>query len=112
MAVNHQRILETQTMFEGPMPVLPKRPVKLNPSLETILQVSLRRENARAESNRETKHHSQESREATFLEEIPKADEQLDSSLWREVRKKAEDKQSGRISPPFPFMDTYHPLED
>ena len=46
------------------------------------------------------------------MEEIPEPDEQLASSLWREVREKAKDKQSGRISPPFPFMDTYHPLED
>ena len=50
------------------------------------------------------------------MEEIPEVDEQLASSLWREVREKAEDKvedkQSGRVSPPFPFMDTCHPLKD
>ena len=74
LSVNHQRILETQTMFEGPMLALPKRPIKLNPSLETILEVSSRRENARTESHRETKHHSHKSREAIFLEELPKAD--------------------------------------
>ena len=45
------------------------------------------------------------------MKEILEADKQLASSLWREVREMAEEEQSGRISPPFPFMDTYHPLE-
>ena len=71
LAVNRQRILETQTMIEGPMPILPKRPIKLKPILETILEVSSRREKAIAKSNKETKHNSQISREATLLEEIP-----------------------------------------
>ena len=66
-AVNHQCILETQNMIEVPMLVLPKGQRKLKPSLETILEVSLRRENARTKSHIETKHHSQESKEATFL---------------------------------------------
>ena len=112
MKINRQCILETKTMMEGPMPVLPKGPIRLKPSLETILEVSSRRENAETKSNKEAEHNSQVSREATLLEEIPKVEEQLASSLRREVREKAEDKQSGRISPPFPFMDTFHPLED
>ena len=37
-----QRIWETQTMMEGPMPTRPKGPKKLKPSLETILEVSSR----------------------------------------------------------------------
>ena len=49
--------------------------------METVLEVSLQRENAETESHRETEHHSQESREATSLEEVPKVDEQLASSL-------------------------------
>ena len=62
-------------------------------------------------------------------EEIPEADENLASSLWREVRKKVEEDRSGRASslwrevrkkveedrsgrasPPFPFMEENHPL--
>ena len=62
-------------MMEGPMPIQPKGPRKLKPSLETILEVSLQRENTRTKSHREIEHHMQESREATFLEEIPEADE-------------------------------------
>ena len=81
LAMNRQRILETQTIFEGPMPILPKRPAKLKSSLETILEVSLQRENAKTKSYTQTKHHSQESKESTFFEEIPKADEQLASGL-------------------------------
>ena len=46
------------------------------------------------------------------LEEIPEADENLASSLWREVRKKLEEDRSGRASLPFPFMEENHPLED
>ena len=46
------------------------------------------------------------------LEEIPEADENLASSLWREVRKQNKDERSGRASPPFPFMEENHPLED
>ena len=81
MAVNCHCVIETQTMFEGIMPIFPKRSMKLKPSLETILEVSLQRENTGTESHRETEHHSQELREEIFLEEIPKIDEQLASSL-------------------------------
>ena len=81
MAVNRQRILETQSMIEGPMPVLPKGPIRLKPSLETILEVSSRRENVRTNSNKGTEHNSQASREATLLEEILEVDKQLASSL-------------------------------
>ena len=94
------------------MPVQPKGPRKLKPSLETILEVSSRRENAKTKSNKEMEWKSQVFKEATLLEEIPEADELLASSLWREVRERAEGDQSGRISPPFPFMNTCHPLED
>ena len=99
-------------MMEGPMPIRPKGPKKLKPSLETILEVSSRRENAKTESNKGIEINLQASKEAILLEEIPEVDKQLASSLWREVREKAQDKQSGEVSPPFPFMDTYHPLED
>ena len=37
-------IRETQTMMEGPLPVLPKGPIKHTPSLETILEVSSQKE--------------------------------------------------------------------
>ena len=73
------------------MPVQPKGPRKLKPSLETILEVSSRRENAKMESNKEMDWNSQVSKEATLLEEIPEADELLASSLWREVRERVED---------------------
>ena len=60
-------------MIEGPMPILPKGPRTLKPSLDTILEVSLQREKAITKSNKEIEHNSQISREATLLEEIPKA---------------------------------------
>ena len=64
-------------MMEGPMPIQPKGPKKLKPSLETILEVSLRQERARKESNVEPEFDSQASWEATFLEEIPTADKDI-----------------------------------
>ena len=99
-------------MMEGPMPIRPKGPKKLKPSLETILEVSLGRERARTESNAELEHDSQASWEATFLEEIPAADEDIASSLWREVRGKTDKARSGIGSPPFSFMNANQPLED
>ena len=37
LEANCQQIWEPQTMIEGPMPIQPKGPRKLKPSLETIL---------------------------------------------------------------------------
>ena len=99
-------------MMEGPMPTRPHGPKKLKPSLETILEVSSRRERARTESNVEPKFNSQTSWEATFLEEIPAVDEEIASSLWREVRGKIDKARSGIGSPPFSFMNANQPLED
>ena len=109
---NRQRIWETQTMMEGPMPTQPQGPKKLKPSLETILEVSSRRERARTESNAEPEFNSQASWEATFPEEIPAADEEIVSSLWREVRGKTNKARSGIGLPPFSFMRANQPLED
>lgn len=52
------------------------------------------------------------SKGARPLEEILNADEHLASSLWREARKKIEEDRIGRASPPFPFMEENHPLDD
>ena len=99
-------------MMEGPLPIQPKGPRKLKPSLETILEVSLRQERARTESNVDLEQDSQASWEATFLEEIPAVDEEIASSLWSEVRGKADKARSGIGSPPFSFMNANQPLED
>ena len=99
-------------MMEGPMPTRPQGPKKLKSSLETILEVSSRRERARTESNAEPEFNSQASWEATFLEEIPAADEEIASSLWREVRGKTDKARSGIGLPPFSFMSANQPLED
>ena len=99
-------------MMEGPMPIRPKGPKKLKPSLETILEVSLGREKARTESKAEPEFDSQASWEATFLEEIPAANKDITSSLWREVRGKTNKARSGVGSPPFSFMNANQPLED
>ena len=99
-------------MMEGPMPIQPKGPKKLKPSLETILEVSSRQERARTESNAEPKLDSQASWEATFLEEIPAVDEDIASRLWREVREKIDKARSEIASPPFSFMNANRPLED
>ena len=112
MTAGRPLIRDTQTMMEGPLPVLPKGPIKLTPSLETILEVSSQKENARTESRGVTERTTYVSRETVPLEEIPEADENLASSLWREVRKQVEEERSGRASPPFPFMEENHPLED
>lgn len=40
MMAGRNLIAETQTMMEGPLPILPKGPIKLSPKLETILEVS------------------------------------------------------------------------
>ena len=99
-------------MMEGPMPIQPKGPRKLKPSLETILEVSSKRKRARTESNAEPEFDSQASWEATFLEEILAADKDIASSLWREVRGKTDKARSGIGSPPFSFMNANQPLED
>ena len=99
-------------MMEGPMPIRPKGPKKLKPSLETILEVSSRRERARTESNAKLEIDSHASWEATFLEEIPAADEDIASSLWREIRGKTDKARSGIGSPPFSFMNANQSLED
>ena len=94
------------------MPIQPKGPKKLKPSLETILEVSSRRERARTESNAEPELNTQTSWEAIFPEDIPAADEEIASSLWREVRGKTNKARSGIGSPPFSFMNANQPLED
>ena len=53
LAVNQQRIQDTQTMVERPRPTFPKGPISLKPSLETILEVSSQKENAKIESKTE-----------------------------------------------------------
>ena len=68
-------------MMEGPLLVQPKVPRKLKASLETLLEVSSRRERAKTESNTGPEQDSQASWEATFLEEIPIADKEIASSL-------------------------------
>ena len=40
LETNRQQIWDAQTMMEGPVPIEPKGPRKLKPSLETILEVS------------------------------------------------------------------------
>ena len=80
--------------------------------METILEVSSGREKARTESNAEPEFDSQASWEATFLEEIPTADKEIASSLWREVRGKIDKARSGIGSPPFSFMNADQSLED
>ena len=92
-------------MMEGPLPIQPKGPRKLKPSLETILEVSSKQERARTESNAEPEHDLQTSWETTFLEEIPTIDEEIASSLWKEVRGKVDKARSGIGSPPFSFMN-------
>ena len=99
-------------MMEGPMPIQPKGPKKLKPSLETILEVSSKREKARTESNTEPELDSQDYWEAAFLEEMPVVDEDIASSLWREIRGKTDNARSGIGSPPFSFMNANQPLED
>ena len=66
LEANCQQIWEAQTMMDGPLPIQSNGPRKLKPSLETILEVSSRRERARTESNVEPEHDSQTSWEATF----------------------------------------------
>ena len=95
LKANHQQIWEAQTMMEGPMPIQPKGPRKLKPSLETIVEVSSRQERARKKSNAEPELDSQASWEATFLKEIPAADKDIASSLWREVRGEIDKARSG-----------------
>ena len=68
METNCQQIWKAQTMMEGPMPIRPKGPKKLKPSLETILEVSSRREKARTKSNAEPEFDSQASWEATAIQ--------------------------------------------
>ena len=99
-------------MMKGTMPIQPKGPRKLKPSVETILEVSSRQEKARIESNAEPELDSQASWEATFLEEIPAVDKDIASSLWREVRGKTDKARSGIGSPPFSFMNANQSLED
>ena len=94
------------------MTTRPRGPKKLKPSLETILEVSSRRERARTESNAEPELNSQASWEAIFPEEIPAADEEIASSLWREVRGKTNRARSDIGSPPFSFMSANKQLED
>ena len=55
MIAGRPLIRDTQTMIEGPLAVLPKGPIKLTPSLETILEVSSQKENARTKSRGVTK---------------------------------------------------------
>ena len=76
------------------------------------MEVSSRRERARTESNAEPEFNTQTSWEAIFPEEIPAADEEIASSLWREVRGKTNKARSGIGLPPFSFMSANQPLED
>lgn len=87
---------------------IPKGPVKLKPSLKTILEgPSSQKENAQTESRGVTKQSMYASKGTIPLE----ADENLVSKLWREVRKMIEEDRSERASPTFPFMEKNHPLE-
>lgn len=112
LAVNQQQICNMQTVFEGPLPNLPKGSISLKPCLEAILEIFLQKKNARSESKEETEINMHILREEIPFEEIPKADEHLASSLWRAVTEKANNDRIGMITPPFPFMNASHPLED
>ena len=106
-------IRETQTMMEGPLPVVSKGPIKLTPSLETILEVSSQKENAQTESGGATEKGMYASKGADTLEEIPEADENLASNLWREVQKRAdEEKNKKNLTPPFSLVSGYQFIAD
>ena len=88
LVVDRQRIKDTQTMLEGPWPILPKGPVKLKPSLETILEVSSQAENAKSESKEAIEHSMCVSQEEIPLEEIPEADENLASAFGERLERR------------------------
>ena len=69
---------DTQMMIEGPLPNAFKGPIKLKPSLETILEVSAQRENEQIEPRETTEYGTHNSRETFPLEQ---ANENLASSL-------------------------------
>lgn len=112
MMAGRNLIAETQTIMEGPLPFPPRGPIKLSPQLETILEVSSQKQKEQSESPEPADNTTYLSRQITIPEEIPEADEHQALSLWREVRRQVEEERSGKGTPPFPFVEDNHPLED
>ena len=77
MMAGRHLIAETQTIMEGPLPVLPKGPIKLTPKLETILEVTSQKEKELSESIGDADKTTYLSKETIPPEEIPEADENL-----------------------------------
>ena len=84
--------------------------MSLKPTLDTILEVSSQKENAISESRNGNEQSDKETYEPINLEDIPEANEELASSIWKAVQRQADDDQSGRFTPPFPFMEANEPL--
>lgn len=112
LVVQQQHITDTQTLLEGPPMALPKGPMSLKPTLDTISEVSLQKENTNSESQECGELRHREIFEPIDLEEILEANEEMALNIWKVVQKRVDDDQSGRFTPPFPFVEANRPLED
>ena len=75
--------------------------MSLKPTLDTIPKVSSQKENATSESRDWEELSGRETFEPIDLEEIPKANEELASSIWKAVQERADDDLNGRFTSHF-----------
>ena len=112
LAMHQQAIRDTQTLWEGPPPVIACKPYHFKPDLETIPEAtsSIERGNTvevqlplEKEPLPEVKPELPTKMEN--WDEIPEIEEQVAQEMWEAVHRHAEGKLSSDGTPPFSAMD-------